>query len=236
MPYNLYNKAGIMIPPALRGYLLGLRTVITATGATNYTPSKFAKLLYFQLQGAGGGGKNCANAAAGQIVLGGGGSAGSYSEIIVPSFQGTWVVTVGTGGSGATGASGGATSVTQPSVISGIATIANAVGGTGGGTLASGNTQVFVAPTNGSAGTSALLVAINGHVAYEAFRNSGTVARSGRGADSYFGGGGRAVIAQGAGNAGGNGAGGSGGMSVNAGGAVNGGNGGNGLAIVWEYY
>lgn len=236
---GLYNRAGIMTPPAIFGFLLGSRTIITGSGNTNYTPPRYAKYLYFQLQGAGGGGKNCANSTAGQIILGSGGASGGYAEVLVMSFRSTIIIAIGAGGSGTSGAAGGSSSIASPTNGSsgvGAFILATVTGGTGGGTLATGVSQAFVGPINGSGASSVIGMGQNGRTSYEGYRDSGTVARSGKGADSYFGAGGRAIIAHGVGNNGGAGAGGSGGMSVNAGGAVNGGNGGNGMCIVWEYF
>ncbi len=241
MSQILYNRAGIAVPPAIQGFMFGLRTIFTSTGNNAYTPAQYCKLIFFQVQSAGGGGKNCANSSANQIVLGGGGSGGIYGELIVYAAKGSYNIAVGAGGSGASGAAGGASSVTGPNFTSdgsGAFVWATASGGGGGGTLATGTSSLFIVPLTGAATYSSLmgLAVGNGRPANESYRHSGTLARSGRGADSLFGAGGQARITHGVGNAGGKGAGGGGGMSVNAGGAVNGGAGGDGIVIAWEYF
>ncbi len=237
---SLYNRAGIMTPPAIFGFLLGSRTIFTP-GTTNYTTPRYAKLLFFQLQAGGGAGGRATNSTAGQIVVGGGGAAGSYAELLVPASSGTYVIVVGAGGSGATPTSGGNSSITGPTLQS-SSTPSNqwtlATGGSPGSIIATGTTQAFALPTSGSTpGTTLIGLGLQGRQGGVPYRDSGTVACSGKGGNSRFGSGGRPVIAHGTGNnASGFGAGGSGSMSVNAAGAVNSGNGSAGICIAWEYY
>lgn len=237
---TIYNRAGVMVAPSIKGFYLGSRTIITTPGANNYTPPTYSKFLLFQVQGSGGAGRNCANSSAGQIVLGGGGGAGQYCELPLYPFPATIVVTIGTGGAGASGASGSNTTIAGPSFSSQAPTPyiwCIAGGGAGGGSLTTGTTQAFpLVSAGGTGGQSLTGIELDGRNGGIGYRDSGTVARSGAGKPSLFGAGGRAIIAHGAGNAGGFGAGGSGGMSVNAAGATNGGSGGNGICVVWEYY
>lgn len=244
MGLTLGNSAGIGIPPALRGFLLGTRTIISATGSTDFVPNKYAKMLFVQMWGAGGGGKNCANSSAAQIVLGGGGGGGGYCEFVYPALPQGITFSVGTGGSGASGAAGGTTTASpkkgsiMPTGSIG-STIGSASPGAAGQSISTGTSQTFTSPSNLATGSSVTGFTLFTDIGGVAYRNSGTVAKSGKGSDPAMlaGGGGLAVIAHGAGNAATNfGAGGGGAMSVNAAGATAGGDGGNGLVIVWEYY
>lgn len=237
---SLYNKAGILVPPAIRGFMLGTRTVLVATG--DFIPNRYAKLIYFQIVGGGGGGKNAANSSAGQIVLGGGGGGGGYAEMLYPAVPQGFTFTLGTGGSGASGGAGGTSSIVLKVGVAfpagtGTTTILQAIGGAAGATIATGTSQIFSSPGNVSFGVSVTSLVVATRLGGIAYRDSGTVAKSGKGGNSTLGMGGRSIIAHGVGTNGGSyGGGGSGGMSVNAAGATNGGNGADGVCIIWEYY
>jgi len=243
MSYNLVNQAGVTIPPALRGFLLGTYNVITNTASSTFTPNKFAKFLWFQLVGGGGAGRNATNSSAGQIIAGGGGGGGSYTELIYPALPLGFTVQAGAGGSGA-GGTGGSSSTVALKVGSNAPagayqiTLATAVGGAlGAGALATGNTPSINNPTNIAFGTSLTFLACPSRLGGCAFRVDGTNCMSGKGGDSMFGGGAKSIVAHGNGIAGGKyGGGGSGAMSVNAAGGTTGGDGGQGVIIIWEFY
>lgn len=257
MAYNLTNRAGVIIPPAFRGFFPGLRYVSSNSAGEAYLPSPYCKFLFFQMLGGGSGGANCANSAAGQITTGNGGDAGGYSEGFAISHPMGFLLTAGSGGPGALGSFGGASSSVAYLNTDGVSFAGNrsgfnfitagiastsvftSQGGAGLSGIASGTSEIFVLPPNTSVSGafSNTSFASTSRLGGTAHRVSGTVGCSGKGGDCLFGIGGRPVIAHGNGNPGlGYGSGGSGGMSVNAAGAVDGGDGAQGVIIVWEYY
>lgn len=215
------------------GRLLG---VFVHTSGTTHTTGASTNTIKVRLQaggGAGGGGASTASDAA----AGGGGGGGGYAEktfAVAPSTGYTYAVgaggTAGTAGNNA-GNTGGA------STFAVGATTVTANGGNGGAGMAAATTAGTV-----SAGGAPPSISTNGDVNASgasgegSYRTSGTVARSGKGADSQFGGGGTEVAAQGTGVTGiGFGSGGSGGCTLNGGAATAGGAGAPGIVIVEEY-
>jgi hypothetical protein len=230
---TVFNSNGVPIQTAFNGYLLGTRTIVTATGTSTYTPPVGCKFIYIEICGGGGGGGNVANATAAQITVGAGASGGGFSTIFLPAQ----VLTLVVGAGGSTSGGSGATSSVTLSTPNGAIAVCTVNGGTGAGGLATGTSVAFVAPPNPAVAGTGGQVRVAGNAATAGHRESGTVACSGRGGHGPWGGGGASIIANGAGNAGLNyGAGGGGGLSINAGGAQNGGAGGQGVAIISEFY
>jgi hypothetical protein len=224
---------GVPLMGAFAGYLLGSRTLVTASGS--YTPPATARILLVEAVGGGGsGGMNATNSSAGQIVLGSGGGSGAYSAAICRAQALTLVV-------GPVRTAGGQNGVASTAAFTSSGVIfVNANAGTGGSNVATGSTQLYILGGAGglaAAGSAAGDLKIDGNTGGTGRRISGTIGCSGEGAPSYFGGMGKSVIAQGNGVAGGNyGAGGSGGFSVNAGGVQTGGLGAAGVILVSEFY
>jgi hypothetical protein len=202
--------------------------ILTASG--NYTPTSGVTKVFIRMVGGGGagGGVNATSSGAG-----GGGGAGGYTEKLIAVTNTSYSYTIGTAGagnSGAAGGNGGATSITIGSAIT-------ANGGTGGSYTAGSETNKFAAGgAGGTAGSGGdLMVAGQPGEAGMTF-SSATLASSGNGGSSPFGGGGKGrVNATAAGIAGtGYGAGGGGACAIantaNAGGA-----GTAGVIIIWEY-
>ena len=231
----LMNRNGAIISTVAAGFLLGSRTIITATGASTYTTPVGCRCIIVELIGGGGGGKTTANSTAGQIIIAGGGAGGQYarSSPNVTSGGVRFNVTVGAGG--IAGGAGGPCSFTTSFGYNFV----NANGGPAGtNAIASGTAEAFIVPVSGGAAVPISWQNSNGNPSIAAHRVSGTVAINGRGACGPHGGspvGHKAQVATA--TAGGNyGGGGDGGISVNAGGASTGGAGGQGICIVWEFY
>lgn len=228
---TLIDKAGAKILPAMAGYLLGSRTVLTTAGAGTYTTPAACRLLVVECIGGGGaGGASSGNSTAGQIKFGSGGCGGGYAVTVVPTVGGrTFSYVVGAGGS---------ISVGLASTFSSNLVICSAVGGAAGGASASAATELFLGVgASVGAGSQVGDVSTGPSVGGIGHRVSGTVGMSGPGGLGPHGGSALPAIAQGNGNPGGKyGGGGSGAMSINAGGSVTGGAGADGAIIVSEYY
>lgn len=233
---TVLNKNGIAQTPFMKGYNLGSRTVLTATGSSTYTVPNFCTLLSVVCVSSGAGGTQSANSTAGNINTSGGGVAGGIATAVIavkPAQQFTAVV----GAGGLSGNSGISSSLTD--LVTG-ALVLSAVLGNTGNSSGVGATEVFVVGGNTGGGTFVgeyLLAGGGGSRGGAAHRVSGTISTNGKGAAGIFGGRPVRRLTQGTGATGGNyGASGSGGLSINAGGIAAGGAGGQGIIIIWEFY
>jgi hypothetical protein len=232
MQFLMDRNGGVMAALAA-GYLLGSRTVITATGANTYTVPTGCRAIIAEVFGAGGGGGTTAASGAGQIALGSGGTGGGYAMSPVIAVNGglTFNATVAAGAAAGLGAGVSIFSAKSPF------TYASVQVGLGGTNLAAASTEGFV--TSGASSIPAAgEISSFSTSGKTGLRVSGTVGLSGQGCPGPLGGAPANAKAQvGTAAAGGKyGAGGSGGFSINAGGASTGGAGGQGAIIVWEFY
>ncbi|KAA5921371.1 hypothetical protein F1536_23315 [Achromobacter xylosoxidans] len=199
------------------------KTVMTSSGT--WTRPAGCVRIRIRLQGGGAGGSSGTSV---DGATGRGGGGGAYLEAVIASPPATASVIIGAAGAGAVPGSalqatnGGATTFAgtysagggeAPLTMSALASGASSPGGIAAG----GDINVHGYASSGSIGST-------------------TVPLSGKGADSYFGSGGQAIVSAGVGdNATGYGAGGGG--SVRGGGVnYNGGNGAPGIAIIEEFY
>lgn len=206
------------------------RTVITTTGVSIYTVPSGVKYIFVECVGGGAGG-GAVDGAANQSAAGGGGGSGAYCSTNITTPAASYIVTVGTNGPGGvtpsgTGSVGGQTTftnlMTAPGGNGGIgkasAAAASITLGGSGATVATGGTV----STGGTSGGNGICV-------------SATLAISGQGAGSIYGGGGAAQTAAVGGAATGYGAGG-GGAAVITNTDRAGGAGSQGIIIITEYY
>ncbi len=198
--------------------------VFTDTGASTWTkPSGITKVKTIVTAGGGGGGSTAS--ASGAASAGGGGAGGTSIMVIDVSAISSETITVGAGGAGGagdnnqnTGATGGTSSFgAHCSATGGIGgQPTNTRSGGAGGTATDGDINI-----NGGGGG-------GGHLSVTVGRTSGM------GGSSFWGGGGRSVVASNAGPNGeafgSGGAGGSGNTVARAGG-----DGKDGIVIVYEY-
>ncbi len=213
-----------------------LRAPQVLTSGTTITHPTGTATITVRLVGGGGGGGGVAAAGAGLISLGGGGGAGSYAEKTFTAASTTSTFAIGAAGTagasgGGTGGAGGSTTFTHNAVT------VTTNGGTGGFNIGAANTVLNAPGGNGGAVSTGGDVNGGGDPGGDGIRYSGSVANSGVGGSSPFGGGGSARAIQGAGvNAVANtGSGGAGALSINAGAAAAGGSGAAGIIIVEEY-
>lgn len=220
------------------GWGLIKRTVITASRTHNFDPTATRALV--EVQGGGAGGQSALSPAARASAAGAGGGAGGFASKFF-ALSGISSATIVVGSGGAAGASGGTSSYddgTNTVTATGGGSVSAATGATGarsepggaGGTGSGGDLNVSGQPGNGAFSTGMDAVA------------SQTVALSGEGASSRFGGGGRTVTlnistaSSAAGTAAtGFGAGGGGAAAVAAGAGANGGAGSPGVVVIWEF-
>lgn len=201
------------------------------TGCTYFAPSEATKYMYIEGVGGGGGGGGVLDAATNSAAAGGGG-AGAYSAVFTSTLTPV-AVAIGAGGPGGTagannGTPGGDTTfgaiLTAKGGSGGISDTVTTIhaGGLGGaGGLASGGTGDI--KRDGGQGDHGVSVAA-------------AQAISGRGGNSYFGGGAPATKSAGNGtNAVNYGAGGSGAVNLSSDASHAGGNGSDGLILVWEF-
>jgi len=210
-----------------------ISTSIVNAGTTSVTAPVNATSGFARLQAGGGGGGGTTSSAS-NAAVGGGGGAGGYLEKTFAATGGTaYTCAVGTGGSGGN-TSGGTGGTGNDTTLTVGATTYTAKGGNGGvgQTFGTGLAVVLggavtAVSTNGDINSA-------GQPGSNAIRLSGTVAVSGEGAPSVFGGGGSAKSSNSAGvGAIGFGAGGGGGCSLSS--AVAGGAGKAGILIIDWY-
>lgn len=235
--FTIFVQNGLPISGSPQaGYLLKSRTILASSGSSvsgTYTPPSLTRALLVEGVSGGGGASNVANSTAGNAAAGCGGVGGGFCSSFFGHAQGdTYAYTVGGGGTGS-GGTGLQTLLTNNRTGNQVFVTSAGADGT---SLASGNTEVFTAGSNGISGAASadLIVANNRNVPVH--RTSGSVIRNGRGGGSRYGGRPLSRVTQGTGASGGNyGAAGSGGVSINAGGAANGGTGAGGLLVIWEF-
>lgn len=223
------DAATLASATALPGRLIGVQT-FTANGT--YTPTAGTNSIVVELQGGGGASGGSQATGAGQISIGSGGGGGGYVKSRITSGFSGQAVTIGAGGVGVLGASGGAGG---NSTFMGL----TAGGGGGGPTAPAGGTSV-ASGANGGSASGGNILNIAGQNSDEVIANfSASVGSSGTGGDSYFGRGGRSLIAFSSvsnGNAGvGYGAGAGGARAQASQPAGTGGNGTPGICIIYEY-
>lgn len=206
--------------------------IFTSGSAATYTkPGGITSILVECLGGGGGGGG--VTTGGGDTSAGGGGAGGGYCRKWIASAAGTYTYTVGAAGTAgaSTGGNGGAGGATTFSTLS--------AGGGGGGTGALANASASFAAGGTPGSTSGGDFNVNGSPGLPGIGLL-TVAWSGTGGSSIYGGGGLAVgsnsVSDVAGNNGGNyGSGGSGAYSLAGGASAAGGTGSAGLIVVWEF-
>lgn len=231
---QIYNGAGVWLESLQAGLHLGGRTVVTATGSSDFTTSNYTKALFIECISSGSGGVTAPNSTAGNLRAGAGGVGGGYSSKFIGALaRDTYTVVVGAGGTA--NVFGADSSVTR--TIDGVLLCSARHGPSSTGDTANGSTEIFAQGGNVPAGTRLgdTTADVSGWVA--GHRVNATICVAGKGGPGPFGGKPITRITQGAGAAGGKyGAGGSGGLSINAGGAATGGTGGQGVVILWEFY
>lgn len=203
------------------------------TVSGTYTPTTGTKAIEFELVGGGGAGGGAALSTASNASIGGGGGGSGYlRKRLTANFNGATFV-IGTGGTGVSGAAGN--DGVDSTFTDTAATVYTAAKGTGGQTLANGNTAVFASIGTGGAATNGDLN-IAGEAGEYGVRLSGTAALSGRGGQSVLGSQPQGRTSAGAGSTKQYGSGGSGAQSLNGSAAAAGGNGGDGILIIREYF
>ncbi len=226
------------------GSLQGVtRQVITSSGT--YTKPAGCIRALWQIQAPGGGGSG-AQATSSQVVVGKGGAAGEYHELLVNmSNVFTVSITMGAAGSGGVAANGSGGSGGDIAIGTGLTGSTLTIkGGDAAGTPQASGTSALIDGLGDAArfslSGSTADIKFRGGSSGPAIRLSGTVGYAGRGGDSYFGRGGvtlsQAENGNGVGQDGnGYGSGGSGGLSNSATGKA-GGAGAPGIIIVTEFY
>jgi hypothetical protein len=224
----LMSNGTNFLSTATGGILVGVR-ILNAAGT--YTPSTDVTRIFIRMVGGGGAGGGVSNTRSG---AGGGGGAGAYTERLIAVTNTAYNYTLGAGGTGAATAAGGngtatsitigATTITAPFGYGGAYTAGSttnkfAAGGAGG--LAGANGDVIVAGEPGQAGMTF---------------SSGTLASSGNGGSSPFGGGGKGQVGVSVAGIAGTGYGSGGGGACAASNTANAGGAGRpGVIIIWEY-
>jgi len=208
--------------------------ILTTGTAQTYTPSSGTNSVTVEgVGGAGGGGG--ADGGSSQAGVGGGGSAGGYFFKRITSLAASYTYTVGSGGNGGTAGNNSGSDGTDTTFTDGVGLSLVGSHGWGGSSMAAGTTVAF-------ASAAGVLISTGGDIntaggaGFLGLRLSGTIAGSGSGGSSMFGGGGQGRNTSGVGPSGvGYGAGGAGGMADTttdrAGGAGTG-----GIIIIKEYY
>lgn len=230
--WTVYDSAGQPKISTGSGRFIG-QTVLTS--GTTFTTNSATKTIIVELVGGGGGGGG-ANTAATSAAVGSGGSGGGYAKrafAVQPNTTYTYAIgAAGAAGAaaGGNGTAGGNTTFT----VSGTTVTAN------GGPFGTGSAAAATPLT--IAGGAAPAISTNGDIngsgqpGGASERQNATIAFSGKGGGSIFGGGGVSRIAQSAGATGtGFGAAGSGGCCINGGAAAAGAAGVAGVIIVQEY-
>lgn len=212
----------------------GTQTVVvdgaapTTTGAGTFTPLAATQRVRVRMVGGGGGGGTAALTASNSNSCGGGGGAAAYAESILP------IATIGAAQTVTVGAAG--TPVAQGGTSS-VGALVTAEGGVPGQSGAASSTWPILR-TGGGGGAAALSNVYTGY-GQQGLPGQAlalTLAVSGAGAPSVFGGGGGGTFGTGAGNTTITpGAGGAGGVAGASAAAQLGGNGGPGCVIIEEY-
>lgn len=229
-----FASPGFKTEDAGRDIYMGAQPVTYGADGT-FTKADYPNLkaIIVEMVGGGGAGGGAATSAAGSASGGTGGGAGGYSKsyIAASDLAATEAVTVGQGGAGVSGAAGGNGTDSVFDTISGEV---RAKGGTGGTTLASGNTQASLLGADGGiSGTGNLIQGAGGHSAGADRSIGGSFMTVSAGGASHWDGGGEYTL-EGNGGDGLYGSGGGGARQANAAGSARtGGNGGDGFVIVW---
>lgn len=219
--------------------------IFTTPGTGTYTPTAGTTRILVELVGGGGGG-GCvvSNGTAGNKGAGAGGSGGAYAKVLY--IVGTAGISyfIGTGGLGATVVAPGGNGTA--STFSTGASMLTSPGGSGGGSVSTGLNGGFLITQGGfnavlPTGPSSILVAVGG-AGSPGITMSNTVATSGSGGSSFFGGGGYGFTNAGVGPAEGNGnvglsygSGGGGALMNTSTGTFIGGAGANGVLYITEF-
>lgn len=218
--------------------LIGVPTVISATGT--FTSKAGTRAVRIRMVGGGGGGGGSAATGAGQGAVGGAGGSGAYAEFWLTSgFSGGISCTIGAAGTGGTAGSNAGTSGTATS----FGAVASAPGGLfgAGGTVAA-SPAVGIFGNGGSVATvsgGTLITRMSGQDGGLSVVMANAVA-GGAGGSSPLGMGGAASFNLGGAstagrNATGFGSGGGGAAAASSAAAAAGGNGAPGLIVVEEY-
>jgi hypothetical protein len=223
--WSVYDAAGVKQLGAMPGRYLRTRVF---TSGTSFTTSADVGIIKCRLQAPGGGGGNCTTAATNSAAASGG-SSGGYAEKTFatgPNASVSYTVPAGgasvTAGADATLVFGGVTVTAKGGPAGLVCAVAAAPLVTLGGASPAISTNGDV---NGS-----------GSPGEPGMTESATIAVSGNGGESIFGGAGAGRKTQGVGNAAiAFGSGGGGGCILSGGAAVAGGAGSPGLLIVEEY-
>ncbi|MCZ8625101.1 phage tail protein [Escherichia albertii] len=215
------------------GRLVGVKVF---TSSAQYIPTDDASFAIYEVQGGGGGGGGSYATTSGNASVGGGGTSGNYVKGKFDITKSSYVVTVGAGGAGgaigSNGLGGGESSIDS---------FARAGGGYGGVSMTAGSTAFMASTDNNSQLSPPALVGGNicgipyGSGFNASLRFSGSVAISGNGGESPFGGGGGHIGTGSGANAVGFGAGGAGATSVGTSVGYAGARGADGVVIIWEY-
>lgn len=215
------------------GRLVGVKVF---TSSAQYIPTDDASFAIYEVQGGGGGGGGSYATTSGNASVGGGGTSGNYVKGKFDITKSSYVVTVGAGGAGgaigSNGLGGGESSIDS---------FARAGGGYGGVSMTAGSTAFMASTDNSSQPSPPALVGGNicgipyGSGFNVSLRLSGSVAISGSGGESPFGGGGGHIGTGSGADAVGFGAGGAGATSVGTSVGYAGAKGANGVVIIWEY-
>lgn len=218
--------------------LIGVPTVISATGT--FTSKAGTRAVRIRMVGGGGGGGGSAATGAGQGAVGGAGGSGAYAEFWLTSgFSGGISCTIGAAGTGGTAGANAGTSGTATS----FGAVASAPGGLfgAGGTVAA-SPAVGIFGNGGSVATvsgGTLITRMSGQDGGLSIIMANAVA-GGAGGSGLLGMGGAASFNLGGAstagrNATGFGAGGGGAAAASSASAAAGGNGAPGLIVVEEY-
>jgi len=191
---------------------------VTANGSGTYTTPSGVLAIMPMLIGAGGGGGGAAQTTS-NAAAGGGGGSGGWAMSLITSPSATYAYTIGTGGPGGTAGNNNGTAGTASTFGS-----ITANGGLGGSGSPAGTAASFIAGGTGATVSTGSDITGSGMPGEDGTILSGTVAKSGFGGSSLWGGGGEARRTEAAGLAGkGHGSGGGGalclGTTARAGGA-----------------
>lgn len=228
---NLRLRGGVR--ESAIGRLVGVKVF---TSSAQYIPTDDASFAIYEVQGGGGGGGGSYATTSGNASVGGGGTSGNYVKGLFDITKTSYVVTVGAGGAGgaigSSGLGGGESSIDS---------FARAGGGYGGISMTAGSTAFMVSTDNNSQPSPPALVGGNicgipyGSGFNVALRFSGSVAISGSGGESPFGGGGGHLSTGSGADAVCFGAGGAGATCVGTSVGYAGARGADGVVIIWEY-